>query len=159
MPEPLDNPFENPESIDGASLVDPRKRFCPACLAALREFRRQKPWRGTVPERQQKFTELHAALCEAYGIIPGPPLEFVAIGEARPDQMGTGGYDPRHGQVVLAGRLSVTTYLWAFARCRGLTVKDAFRWSLSLFARVFRRSFAACHFQGPYLVKDDNQNL
>jgi len=159
MPEPIDDYREENQPIDGAALVDPTKRFSPACLAAVREFRHQKPWRGTIPERQAKFEALHAALCECYGLVPPPPLEFVAIGQAQPEQPGTGGFDTRGNRLVVAGRLSVNSYLWAFARARGLGVDEAFRWSLSLFARMFRRSFAECRFEGPLLVRDNNQNL
>jgi hypothetical protein len=155
MPEPI-NPRE---PLDGATLVNHDKKFSPQCLAALREFKRKKPWRGTLDERQAKFGELHAALADAYGLAPPPALEFLALGQAQPDQMGDGGFDPEGNRIVLAGRLSVSTYLWSFARARGQSVEEAFRWSLSLFARVFPRSFENCHFEGPYLVKDDNQNL
>ena len=158
MPSPID-PFEQREPIDGASYVDPDKKFCAGCLTAIREFRSSKPWRGTIDERQEKFRALHATLCETYGLTPAPPLEFMAIGEARPDQFGTGGFDPENNRVVVAGRLSVTTYLWSIARARGLAPQEAFRWSLSLFARMFPRSFAGCHFVGPMLVRDGNENL
>jgi hypothetical protein len=62
-------------------------------------------------------------------------------------------------KALVGGRLSVATYLWAFARARGLTAREAFRWSLSLFARMFPRSFAGCQFRGPFLVRENNQNL
>lgn len=159
MPNPLDNPRDDHhDPIDGEQLVDRNKRFSPQCLAAVREFRRAKPWRGTLAERQAKFEALHAALCDAYGLVPAPPLQFARLGAAGPDQMGDGGYTRELG-VVVAGRLSVATYLWAFARARGMATEDAFRWSLSLFSRMFPRSFAECRFVGPYLVRENNQHL
>jgi hypothetical protein len=159
MPEPIDDPRNDDEPIDGASLVDPSKKFSPACMTALRAFRAAKPWRGTPTERMAKFQTLHAALCDAYGLAPPPTLEFIAIGETRPEQTGTSGFDPRDNRVVVAGRLSVASYLWAVARTRGLVGREAFAWSLSLFARVFPRSFGSCRIEGTMLLRDGNQNL
>jgi len=160
MPSPIDP--RDDDSPDGASLVDLSKRFSAGCMAAIRAFRSQKPWRGTLEERQAKVITLHAALCDAYGIEPVPPLRFIAMGEIGPDQQGTAGLinQPDGTRTLgVAGRLSVTSYLWGFARLRGLDAEESFRWSLSLFARVFPRSFAACHFVGPILIRDNNQNL
>jgi hypothetical protein len=159
MPEPIDNPREPEENLDGALLVDRTKRFSPECLAALRSFRTSKPWRGTPIERQEKFSALNTALAAAYGLEPAPVLQVVAIGEVGPDQHGVSGYNVRTNTIIVAGRLSVSSYLWAFARARGLTKRDAFVWSLSLFARIFPRSFESCRFEGPLLVRDNNQNL
>lgn len=158
MPNPIDD-YRDDTPIDGAALVDPNKRFSPACLATMREFRSKKPWRGTLAERQEKFKVLHAALCDAYGIVPSPELRFIALGEAQPGQVGNSGFVRERNTVVVAGRLSVSSYLWAFACAHDLEGADAFRWSLSLFARIFPRSFAQCRFEGPILVRDDNQNL
>jgi hypothetical protein len=157
MPSPID-PREN-SPLDGALLVDPGKRFSAACLNAVREFRRAKPWRGTTEERMTKFRSLHVALCDTYGIVPPPELRFIGIGEAAPEQIGTGAFNAQLNTVAIAGRLSVASYLWAFGRARGLDVEESFRWSLSLFARMFPRSYAQCRFEGPYLVRDNNQNL
>ena len=111
MPSPIDDFHANNEPIDGATLVDPGKKFSPACLAAMREFRSKKPWRGTVPEREAKFTALHAALCDDYGIVPPPELRFLEIGVAREEQTGTSAFDRRQNALVLVGRLSVASYL------------------------------------------------
>ena len=161
MPEEINNPLESGEPLDGSALVNRNRRFSPQCMAAMRDFRRAKPWRGTLDERQAKFQALHDALCEAYGLVGAlkPELRFIGMGDALPDQPGNGGYHSLENRIVVAGRLSVATYLWAFARARGMDGENAFRWSLSLFARIFPRSFEGCHFVGPFLVRDDNQNL
>lgn len=147
MPSPTD-------PLDGASLVNPSRRFSPECLAAMRAFRDGKPWRGTPEERQAKFHTLHAGLCEAYGLRPAPELVFHQIGEPAPDGHGDGGFLPPLNKIALVGKLSVATYLWSIARARGLGRVEAFAWSLSLFARMFPRSFARCRFDGPFLVND-----
>ena len=36
-------------------IVDPSQKFKPEVLAALRQFRHAKPWRGTVEERGPSF--------------------------------------------------------------------------------------------------------
>lgn len=51
-----------------AEVIDPKMKFKPAALAALRAFRAARPWSGSLDERQQKFKTLHKALCEAYGL-------------------------------------------------------------------------------------------
>ena len=41
----------------------PTQVFSRECIAAVKEFRRAKPWRGNLEERRDKFTTLHNRLC------------------------------------------------------------------------------------------------
>src|SRR5262245_58523333 len=81
-----------------------RATFHPACLRALRAFRRSKPWRGTVGERIAKFRRLHAELCMVYGLWTTLAFRLPRKGEAA---TGNGIYSPARDEVVLIGRLSV----------------------------------------------------
>ena len=50
------------------TINTPPQVFSSECIAAVKEFRRAKPWRGNLEERQDKFTALHNRLCAAYGL-------------------------------------------------------------------------------------------
>jgi hypothetical protein len=131
------------------NLIDARVRVNAAAHAALVAFRRSKPWRGTFAERMEKFQTLRQAMSDAYGIEP--TLEF--RGEENPHRVGNGGYDPRKKVIVLVGKLSVVTFLHCFCRARGKDRREAFRWSLSVFKKMFPLSFARCHAVGYMLIR------
>lgn len=124
-------------------------------MNAIRQFRRSKPWRGTLEERIEKFKTLHIALCAASGIEPPPELICLHIDQIPAHEAGDGAFISSQNRIVLVGRLSVTTYLYAFARARGRDPREALSWAFSIFARSFPRSFANSHFEGLRLVKND----
>jgi hypothetical protein len=134
-----------------AEVLDPAMKFVPAALVAVREFRRSKPWRGTVAERRAKFVRLNQALALAYG-IPRPSLDFRGV-EAGVHS-GHSSYVRGSNTIILRGRLSVVTYLHEFAHARGADERQAVRWSINLFRRCFPRSFARCRQDGHTLIRD-----
>jgi hypothetical protein len=119
-----------------AECLDDTIRYKPATLAAVQEFARSKPWRGTLEERVAKFHSLHAALCGIYGkqtrvvIVPGE------------QHSGRSNYAPGDDTITLIGRLSVVTFLHEFGHALGKDERQTCRWSLNLFKRCFPRSFA-----------------
>lgn len=126
-----------------AEVIDPRATYRPAALRAVRAFRREKAWRGSVEERILKIGRLNQALAEAYG-IPSCRLQFVRIGATS----GNGFYEPATHTIGLVGRMSVVTFLHEFAHARGMDERRACRWSINLFRRLFPHSFARCTFDG-----------
>lgn len=124
-----------------AELIDPHVKFKPAALAALRLFRRSRPWRGSVDERHQKFRLLHEALCQVYSLTPQPRLIF---GNDHVSCSGRSCFIPSMNVVILRGRLSVTTYLHELAHCRGMNERGAVAFSINLFRRVWPQQFARC---------------
>jgi hypothetical protein len=110
-------------------------RFDPECVEAVKAFRREKPWRGTIEDRKAKFQRLHTALCVAYRIGPAPALDFVGLRENC--RHGDGGYDRTGNRIILAGKLSVVTYFFAFAAARGMSAYDCHKFSINLFAKMF----------------------
>jgi hypothetical protein len=134
-----------------AEVLDDTMTFLPAALRAVRAFRRSKPWRGTVGERRAKFEQLNRDLAAAYGIAV-PRLVFADV-EANAFS-GDSGYSPAAHTITLRGRLSVVTYLHEFAHARGADERQACRWSINLFRRLFPHSFAHCRQVGHTLVRD-----
>jgi len=115
-----------------------------SATAALKAFRDSKPWRGSLDQRREKFETFHAALCEATGLTP----ELVLLEVERDAGVvtgGNGGYSGRRNTIVLAGKLSVVTYLFAFGLLAGLDGRDeAMKWARGLFKHFFPRSAAGC---------------
>jgi hypothetical protein len=123
-----------------AQVLSDTRTYRPDALRALRAFRRTKPWRGTEAERRAKFRRLHRELCRVYGVHPS--LTF--------SEREVACYVPVQDRINLP-RLSVVTYLHEFAHTRGADERQACRWSINLFRRVFPRSFARCRQVGHML--------
>jgi hypothetical protein len=122
--------------------------FKPAALAALRDFKKSHPWRGSIDERHQKIRQVHQALCAAYGLNSPPRLIF---GNDHTTCSGRSCFIPAMNTIVLRGRLSVVTYLHEFAHVRGMGERQATAWSVNLFKRVWPRLFARCQPEGHML--------
>lgn len=138
------------EPINVTDLINDNVKVNAAAKAALVAFRRAKPWRGTFDERLAKFAALRDAMAEAYG-IRDLGMEF--IGTENTAGHSNGGYSPPQHSIILIGKLSVVTFLHVFCRARGMTAKESFRWSLSVFKRFFPLSFSRCQASGPFLVR------
>ena len=122
----------------------------PAAIRALKSFRSSKPWRGSAEERRTKFETLLDGLSTAYGLVrPELRLCLVNSGTA-----GNGVYSPEHNLIVLAGKLSVVTFLYCFGRAGGLDRDGALEWARDLFRRFFPRSHGGCRQVGDLLLKD-----
>lgn len=133
-----------------SSFIDASIRYPRETHAAVREFARSKPWRGSRKERLGKFRALHARLCEIYDL--STKLKIVR-GDERTSVNSF--YRKRDNTIVLIGRLSVVTYLHLFAHaidCRG---EQVVKWSVNLFKRRFPISFGRCRFVGHLLVRGD----
>ena len=133
-----------PDSID--EVLDPPVRFRRQTVTAVTQFARMRPWRGTLEQRMEKFRMLHVELCAVYGKTTVVTFRTMDGGCS-----GSSHYDPRGGEMVLTGRLSVVTFLHEFAHALGRDERGACRWSLNLFRRCFPRSFARCRAEVPRL--------
>lgn len=144
--------YAYPNSV--AEVVDPRKRFKPAALRAVRAFARSRPFFGSVAERQEKFRVLNAALANAYGVAE-PKLVF---GTDQSRDSGSSCYIPRLNTIILRGRLSVVTFLHEWGhRLHGRSEYKACRWSLNLFRRCFPKSWSRLRFDGHMVRAVDRQ--
>lgn len=142
-------PHREPYPRSVAECLQDGRRYRPAALAALRAFRRSRPWRGTIIERLEKFQHLHAALCAAYGL--STRLRCVDVDRNRCS--GSSSYTPIADMITLRGRLSVVTYLHEFGHALGYGEQGACRWSINLFRRMFPRSFARLRASGHTLTQ------
>jgi hypothetical protein len=131
-------------------VINPNAKYKPAVLAALREFRDLKPWRGTVEQRKHKFRFLHDRLCLIYG--KQTRLTF-DVPEAEQER-GNGCYFAGADEIKLIGKLSVVTYLHEFAHALfGRSERKACEWSINLYKRIFPRSAARMTTDGHLIVK------
>ncbi len=118
--------------------------FRPSTLRAVHTFASSKPWRGSLQERQKKFQQLHAALCQIYGVNP----TLVFLGDGIGDS-GLSNFQARTNVITLIGRLSVITFLHEWGHVlKGRSEFEACRWSLQLFKRFFPKSFARLRWEG-----------
>ena len=132
-------------------ILDERMTFRPAALRAMKAFRASHPWRGTDDERRTKFQQLVRALADAYQIAI-PELLFDLNGSSS----GASAYDPSRHRIVLRGRLSVVTLLHELAHARGMDERDAVRWSVNLFRRIFPRSYSRLVHRGHVLLRPED---
>lgn len=136
-------------NVTVADLVAEGAEFSPAIVEAVKAFARAKPWQGTIEERKAKFQAANEALVAACELQP----VSVLFGDLNGTSSLRSGYRPGQRTIYLTGKLSVVTYLHLFAKALGLKQRDCFRWSLSLFAARFPRSYAACEQRGLFLVR------
>lgn len=128
--------------------------YKPEVLAAMREFRDAKPWRGTVAERKAKFEALHTKLCAAYNKSLTLLLDVPDAERTR----GTGCYLSPIRIIQLEGKLSVVTYLHEFAHAVfGQSEDKAVAWSTNLYRRMFPKSAARMQSEGHLIVKPNNE--
>ena len=126
-------------------------RFRRGVVAAVKAFRDDGPWRGTLEERKRKFRRLNEALAEAYG-MPTPDFRFAGIdgsfsGASSCRSRGAG----QPAAITMRGNLSVVTFLHEFAHALGRNERGACRWSINLFRRVFPRQYARLQADGHVL--------
>jgi len=147
-------------------------------MRAVKAYAKSKPWRGTVAQQRDKLHHAHVMLCDAFklggkiqlctdGLDDTSPTSFWR-GDTPPPavQIGTRMFsfsrnvsgvnfnaDETNAMIVLAGRLSVVTYLRLLGYVVALigdnpgdTLADEFatRFAVNAFARAFPRSFACC---------------
>lgn len=125
-------------------VLDNTLTFKPETLRALRAFRRAKPWRGTPAERIAKFRTLHRDLCRIYGLRTRLTRRMGRLAMAC--------YVPSRNRIILP-ELSVVTYLHELGHARGWDERQACRWSINLFRRIFPQSYARCRHRGHMLIR------
>lgn len=123
-----------------AEILSDRITYRPAALRAVRKLRKAKAWRGTMAHRLELFRTCARELAEAYG-LPRPNVRRGVVDC----------YVPSANTIRLA-KLSVVTLLHEFAHARGYDERQAVRWSVNLFRRLFPRSYARCQHVGHMLV-------
>jgi hypothetical protein len=137
---------EYPHSV--SEVLDDQMKFKPTVIRAVRHFAQMKPWRGSVPERQEKFRWLNRALADAYG-VEEPRLVF---GTDESKDSGSSCHIPRLNTIILRGRLSFLTFAHEWGhRLFGPSESQACRWSLNLFRKVWPRTFTRFRWDGHML--------
>jgi hypothetical protein len=129
-------------------LLSHEPNFGIEAIRAIKAFRSAKPWRGSFDERLEKFSTFCQALAAAYGVS----VELRFYGEETP--RGNGMWVPERGTIVLAGKLSVVTFLFCFGLARGLSRRRSFAWAHECFRRFFPLSYSRCRCAGDLLVRD-----
>jgi hypothetical protein len=154
MPE-IENPVSEVSEVSEVSpapITPERPKYKPAVLAALREFRHSRPWRGTVEERKVKFQTLHAALC----LIYEREVELHFDVDEPETPVGNGWAAGDRTQIGLVGKLSVVTFLHEWAHVLfGPSEARAFEWSVNLYQRIFRRSAARMVRRGNFILRPE----
>lgn len=122
-------------------------------FGALREFKRLRPWSGSVAERKAKFERLHRRLCEIY-------RKEIRLRFRVPDEIGRWGFSGDSdcnystNTITLRGRLSVVTFLHEWGHALGLHEQErAQAYAVELFRSVFPRQFAKLRLDGYCLVR------
>ena len=132
-----------PQSI--AELDLDAVELAPEIIAAVKRFARSKPYRGSIPERIEKFRKAVNDICRAAGVEP-PRLIIV------PNELQSSGNScciPALETIILRGRLSVITALHEVGHLLfGPSEHRACAWSLRLFRDLFPRSWSRLNFQG-----------
>ena len=128
-------------------VLDPDIIYKKETISVLKSFRKSHPWKGTLRERQEKFASLHIELCRIYNLNT---KLFFLNGKG---SSGNSCYIRKFNLIILRGRLSAVTYLHEFFHARGGNEKQSCRWSINLFAKVFKEDFKKAKFQGHMVVK------
>ena len=128
------------------SYVDDAVRFTDGIEAAVKAYAKSKPWRGNHDEQVAKLRVLHLKLCEACEVACG--FEPVPIDT----HMALCGYFPSDATIRVAGRISVTTYLFSFAAVLyGENEAQQMTFAVNLYKRAFPRSFRKADLSGPII--------
>lgn len=137
-------------------LVNEALELNAEAVAAVKGLATERPWRGAFDRRVEAFIQCNRELNEA---LPhdGHTWQLVHIG-ARTGDSGRSRIDPKLRRIVLAGHLSVVTFLYLFARTRDLPRAAAMVWAVTMFKKCFPRSFARCEFVGGMVVNSGRRN-
>ncbi len=149
----MDNPPKNPYPETVAECIDDELTYKAGTEAAIKKFRANGPWNGSLEEQQIKYRMLNAELAKIYE-IKEPKLVFVDKFPAGPCCFPTSKpavimMEPVRGQ----NSYSVVAYLHEFAHTLGKGERGACRWSLNLFKRFFPKSFGKLEPRGHMLYR------
>jgi len=133
-----------------SECIQEDKKYKPAALRAVREFKRSHPFQGTYEERVEKFRKLIDDLSDAYGVA----RIHLSFPRRESSGQGNGAYMPHAHSITFYGHLSVVTALHEFGHARGFDERQACIFSLNLFKRFFPRSFSRCRRVGHMLVRE-----
>lgn len=67
--------------------IDTNSAFSKRTMEAVREFKNERPWEGSLNSRMRKFRELHEELCDIYGrqtVLFFDPMMYLEIVEKKP---------------------------------------------------------------------------
>lgn len=134
-----------PASID--EILRPNKKYRREVVRAVLDFKRTRPWRGTLEERKVKFVRLHQTLCQIYA-----KSTALVFGPLDAESSGNSHYFPPEDKITLVGKLSFITYLHEFAHALDKGERGACIWSVNLFVKCFPRQFARCRAEGHMLI-------
>jgi hypothetical protein len=116
-------------------------------VRAVLDFKRTRPWRGSLEERKAKFGQLHQTLCQIYAKSTALVFEV-----SNSESSGNSHFIPAEDKITLVGKLSFVTYLHEFAHALGKDERGACLWSVNLFVKCFPRQFARCRAEGHMLI-------
>jgi hypothetical protein len=133
-----------------SEILDPSMKFKPGVIPAVKRFKRNKPYRGSLDERKLKFSTLHQDLCALFS-----KQTTLTFGTLDGSDSGSSSYCPSTDTIVLRGKLSVVTYLHEFAHALGRDERGACKWSVNLFKRTFPVLFSRCQHDGHTLRRPD----
>lgn len=124
-------------------------------IAAMKEFRDMKPWKGSVPARAGKFRWVVSALADVYGIAT-PRVRFESIRLPAPaGASASSGYDRRRNIITMRLKMSVISVLHEFAHALRKGERGACVWSLNLFRRIFPEKWRRLTAAGHMLILDE----
>jgi hypothetical protein len=129
-------------------IWDDNKKYKVGVISALKEFKRNYPYAVGNATRMIGMSELLNKLNAIYGI--NPVLNFSTIDDSNSF---TSHYDPLTNTIMIAGKLSIITFLHEYAHARGKDEFGAVKWSLSLFKRCYPIAFTKLIASGHCMVE------
>jgi hypothetical protein len=130
---------EYPKTV--AECIDDEMKYRPGVYAAMKTFRKSKPWEGSLKEMQDKILALNDELAKIYK-IDTPKVIFVDKFPAGPCCI------PGSKPAVIflepikaTGKYSVVAFLHEFGHTLGKGEKETCRWSINLFKRIFPKQY------------------
>lgn len=136
-------------SRSAASYVNDAARFTDGIEDAVKAYAASKPWRGDRDQQIEKLRTLHEKLCEVCEVECA--FEPVPIDVNRK----LAAYCAGDKTLRIAGPISVTTYLWAFAMVLYGTGRPGqnqrMTFAVNLYKRAFPRSFRRADLSGPVI--------
>ena len=116
-----------------SEVIDEKIKYKKEVISAMKAFKKEKPYRGTLDEREAKFQRLNEKLNEIYH--KNTKLIFENIDGSRSD---LSRYNIVLDEITLSGKLSIVTYLHEYAHSIfGISERKAVSWSLNSFKRIY----------------------
>ena len=129
---------EYPKTV--AECIDDDLKYRPGVYAAVKAFKKSKPWEGTDKEMQAKMLSLNEELAKIYE-VDAPNLVFVKKFPVGPCCFPTSKPAVIMLQPTKNGSYSVVAYLHEFGHVLGKDEHETCRWSINLFKRIFPKQY------------------